>query len=107
MVRLREIHEWSARPMWEQFLEIPTEKVPVPAGFDWDLWLGPCTERPYSPNYTHTLFRGWYDFGGGSFADMGHYTMWTVCDGFDLDVPAFAEGFGNKACRTSKFRYRK
>jgi hypothetical protein len=100
---LREIHEWSARPMWQQFLEIPAEKPPVPAGFDWDLWLGPCTERPYSPNYTHTLFRGWYDFGGGSFADMGHYTMWTVCDGFDLDVPAFAEGFGSKACRTSNF----
>ncbi|MBN2482458.1 MAG: Gfo/Idh/MocA family oxidoreductase [Bacteroidales bacterium] len=100
---LREIHEWSSRPMWQQFLEIPAERPPIPAGFDWDLWLGPCTDRPYHPCYTHTLFRGWYDFGGGSFADMGHYSMWAVCDTFDLDVPAYAEGFGSKACRTLNF----
>ncbi|MEO6675496.1 MAG: hypothetical protein ABIN93_18860 [Ginsengibacter sp.] len=24
------------------------------------------------------VFRGWYDFGGGSMADMGHYSLWTV-----------------------------
>ena len=100
---LKEIHEWSGRPMWQQFLEIPTEHKPIPAGFDWQMWLGPCTDREYHPNYTHTLFRGWYDFGGGSFADMGHYSMWTVCDTWDLDVPAYAEGYGCKACRTQNF----
>ena len=54
---------------WPQY---PTshDTPPVPAGFDWDLWLGPCC-RPYHPHYTHTVFRGWYDFGGGSMADMG------------------------------------
>jgi hypothetical protein len=24
------------------------------------------------------VFRGWYDFGGGTMADMGHYSLWTV-----------------------------
>jgi hypothetical protein len=101
--KLKEVHEWSARPMWTQNTEMPTNFPPVPAGFDWQMWLGPVPDRQYSPDYTHTLFRGWYDFGGGSFADMGHYTMWTVCDAWDLDVPTWAEGFGSKACRTLNF----
>jgi hypothetical protein len=35
-------------------------------------------DRPYHPNYTHCVFRGWYDFGGGSIADMGHYSLWPM-----------------------------
>ncbi len=46
---LREIHNWSMRPMWPQFPTLPTDTPPVPAGFDWDLWLGPSTDRPYHP----------------------------------------------------------
>src|ERR1035438_2403754 len=68
---LREIHNWTNRPVWPQYAAIPTDTPPVPEGFDWDLWLGPERERPYHPNYTHMVFRGWYDFGGGSMADMG------------------------------------
>jgi len=97
---LKEIHEWSSRPMWKQNVEMPTNYPPIPAGFDWQMWLGPVPDRPYSPDYTHSVFRGWYDFGGGSFADMGHYSMWTVCDAWDLDVPAWVEGYGSKGCRT-------
>ena len=63
---------------------LPTDTPPVPKGFDWDLWLGPEAERPYHPNYTHMVFRGWYDFGGGSMADMGHYSLWTVFNALEL-----------------------
>ena len=50
----------------------------MPAGFDWNLWLGPSLDRPYHPNYTHTNFRGWYEIGGGVMADMGHYSLWPI-----------------------------
>jgi len=100
---LREIHEWSNRPSWQQFMEIPSERPAIPAGFDWDLWLGPSLDRPYHPCYTHSLFRGWYEFGGGSFADMGHYSMWAVCDTFGLDVPSWAEGWGSPGTGTRNF----
>src|SRR5262245_48824826 len=69
---LREIHNWSNRPVWPQYATIPTDTPPIPEGFDWQLWLGPCLDRPYHPHYTHAVFRGWYEFGGGSLADMGH-----------------------------------
>jgi hypothetical protein len=98
---LREIHNWVNQPVWPQWLELPTDTPPVPKGFDWDMWLGPAAYRPYHPNYTHNVFRGWFDFGLGSMADVGHYSLWTVCDGFDLDVPAFVEAYGAHACRVA------
>src|SRR5215467_926903 len=52
---LREVHNWSARPMWPQYALLPKEKPPVPDGFDWDLWLGPESERAYHPDYTHMV----------------------------------------------------
>ena len=46
---LREIHNWTNRPVWPQYTEIPTDQPPVPEGFDWDLWLGPIARPPLSP----------------------------------------------------------
>src|SRR3989442_2508869 len=57
--KLREVHNWSNRPMWPQYPTLPTETPPIPDGFDWTLWLGPSLDRPYHPNYTHAVFRGW------------------------------------------------
>jgi predicted dehydrogenase len=95
---LREIHNWSMRPMWPQFPTLPTERPPVPAGFDWTLWLGPSLDRPYHPNYTHTNFRGWYEFGGGSIADMGHYSLWPIFQLLDLDPPVSVESTLSHVC---------
>ena len=98
---LREIHNWSMRPMWPQFPTIPTDTPPVPAGFDWTLWLGPSLDRPYHPNYTHTNFRGWYEFGGGSIADMGHYSLWPIFQLLDLDSPISVESTPSHVCTVS------
>jgi len=95
---LREIHNWSNRPVWPQYTEIPQDRPPVPKGFNWDLWLGPCLDRPYHPHYTHTVFRGWYDFGGGSMADMGIYSLWPVFDELGLGSPLSAEAIASHTC---------
>ncbi|HWC97691.1 MAG TPA: Gfo/Idh/MocA family oxidoreductase [Candidatus Sulfopaludibacter sp.] len=84
---LREVHNWTNRPVWPQYATLPTDTPAVPQGFNWDLWLGPEAQRPYHPNYTHMVFRGWYDFGGGSMADMGHYSLWTVFNALELSGP--------------------
>lgn len=89
--KLTEVHNWTNRPVWPQYPTLPTEKPPVPDGFNWDLWLGPEADRPYSPDYTHMVFRGWYDFGGGSMADMGHYSLWTVFNALQLTSPTIIE----------------
>jgi predicted dehydrogenase len=95
---LREIHNWTNRPVWPQYTEIPKDQPPVPDGFDWDLWLGPAQFRPYHPHYTHTVFRGWYDFGGGSMADMGIYSLWPVFTGLKLGTPVSAEARSTHTC---------
>jgi len=95
---LREIHNWTNRPVWPQYTAIPTDRPPIPKGLDWDLWLGPATDRPYHPNYTHTVFRGWYDFGGGSMADMGIYSLWPIFTALDLGVPVSAQAWATHTC---------
>ena len=84
--------------MWPQYPAVPTDTPPIPEGFDWTLWLGPSLERPYHPNYTHAVFRGWYEFGGGSLADMGHYSLWPVFRLFDLDAPIAVESRPSHLC---------
>lgn len=95
---LREVHNWSSRPMWPQYATIPTGMPPVPEGFHWDLWLGPEAERPYHPDYTHMVFRGWYDFGGGSMADMGHYSLWSVFNALELSAPTTIDPMFSHNC---------
>jgi len=84
--------------MWPQYGTIPTDRPPVPEGFDWSLWLGPSLDRPYHPHYPHAVFRGWYEFGGGALADMGHYSLWPVFREFDLDAPMWVESRASHVC---------
>ncbi|WP_121354869.1 Gfo/Idh/MocA family protein [Flavisolibacter nicotianae] len=95
---LTEVHNWTNRPVWPQYPELPTDKPPVPDGFNWDIWLGPEADRAYHPNYTNMVFRGWYDFGGGSMADMGHYSLWTVFNALNLTSPIVVEPHRSHFC---------
>jgi hypothetical protein len=44
------------------------------------------------------VFRGWYDFGGGSMADMGHYSLWTVFNALELGAPVSVEPMMSHVC---------
>lgn len=47
---------------------------PVPEGLDYDLWLGPAPERPYTPARVHFNFRWILDYSAGYITDWGaHY----------------------------------
>ncbi|UCD75973.1 MAG: Gfo/Idh/MocA family oxidoreductase [Phycisphaerales bacterium] len=45
--------------------------IPVPDGFDYDLWLGPAPWAPYCQNRTHYNFRHNLDYSGGKLTDWG------------------------------------
>jgi hypothetical protein len=45
------------------------------------------------------VFRGWFDFGGGSMADMGIYSLWPVFTALDLSAPVSAEAWATHACQ--------
>jgi len=45
-----------------------------PSTLNYDLWLGPVAQRPYSATYHPFNWRYWWDFGGGILSDMAcHY----------------------------------
>jgi hypothetical protein len=49
-------------------------EMPVPDGFDYDLWLGPAPEKPYTPGRCHFNFRWILDYSAGFITDWGaHY----------------------------------
>jgi predicted dehydrogenase len=56
---------------------------PVPAGLNWDVWIGPAPWREYSPAFAPFNWRGWWDFGAGALGDMGCHIM---------DMPYWALG---------------
>jgi predicted dehydrogenase len=74
---VREVNVWTNRPVWPQGVEVerPKETPPVPAGLNWDLWLGPAPVRPYHSAYVPGTWRAWWDFGTGALGDLGCHLL--------------------------------
>ncbi len=89
--KVREVHSWTNRPIWPQGMPRPTDTPPVPAGLDWDLWIGCAPMRPYSPAYHPFSWRSWWDFGGGALADMACHVMDACYTTLHLGYPTSVE----------------
>jgi predicted dehydrogenase len=80
--QVRRVEFWTNRPIWPQAVNRNTAAHNVPETLDWNLWLGPAAERPYSPAYAPFNWRGWWDFGTGAMGDMACHIMdaayWTL-----------------------------
>ena len=69
-----EVHVWVNKA-WGGGERPKGEKAP-PAHLDWELWLGPAPHRPFWPGRYHPAqWRRWWDFGGGTLADMACHFM--------------------------------
>ena len=73
-----------------------TETQPVPEGFDYDMWLGPAPEAPYSPGRCHWNFRWISDYSGGMLTDWGAHYLDTAqwANNSDRSGPISVEGKG-------------
>jgi predicted dehydrogenase len=63
------------------------EKEEVPAGLNWDLWLGPAQERPYHSFYLPGSWRRWTAFGSGTIGDWVCHVADPVFWALDLGAP--------------------
>lgn len=89
--KVHRVDSWTNRPVWPQGFKNITKKERVPRTLDWDLWLGPATDRPYNSAYLPFRWRGWWDFGTGAMGDMGCHIMETPFKTLGLGYPYEAE----------------
>jgi len=75
----------------------PTPK-PVPAGFDWDMWLGPAPWAPYRDGLHAGRWRSVRDYSGGTLTDWGAHQLDTVQLANDTERtgPVEIEGTGKR-----------
>jgi predicted dehydrogenase len=92
---VREVYNWSNRPVWETGFTALPEEEKIPKGFNWDIWLGRAAYRPFSYKYTHTVFRSWYDFGTGALGDMGCYSFAAIWRALKLGDISTVEASAN------------
>jgi predicted dehydrogenase len=108
---VREAHVWVSRAWgWQspedaarnqdivKVMDRPKGSQPVPAGLDWDLWLGPAPARPYND----VFFPGpkwyrWWDFGSGTMSDLGSHWNDLPFWALNLRTPLMIEASGPAA----------
>lgn len=86
--KVKEVHSWSGKH-WGDRNPRPDRKDPVPAGLNWDFWLGVAAERPFiGGGYYHPgNWRKRLDFGTGTFGDMGCHILDPVYGALALTAP--------------------
>ena len=105
---IRECHVWVGRAWGLQseadskrnkdivfVTDRPTEEQAPPAFLDWDLWLGPAPQRPYSDVYfPGPKWYRWWDFGSGTMSDLGSHWNDLPFWALQLQAPLTIEAFG-------------
>jgi predicted dehydrogenase len=76
---IRKIKTWGYFDYGKGNPRVPDSEVP--AGVDYDFWLGPAPKRPFNKNRFHGSWRHFWDQGGGLMTDWGVHL---------LDIPLWA-----------------
>lgn len=86
--KLKQVNVWVPAGI----MEGPFRPTPVPAGFNWDFWLGQAPQVDYLRERTHTTFRWWFDYSGGPVTDWGAHhndiARWAIGEDGPVDVEA-------------------
>jgi predicted dehydrogenase len=107
---VREVHVWVSRAWGLQseeaakrnkdivvVAERPGEADPVPAGLEWDLWLGPAPARPFHSVYVPgPKWYRWWDFGNGTMSDLGSHRNDLAFYALDLRAPLTVEAIADR-----------
>ena len=91
---IKEIHAWVGASRWTDGLTgLPKDVSTTPVGFNWDLWLGPRSERDFNEVYAPVTWRDFWDFGCGAMGDFGCHELDIPAWGLDLPSPETVELF--------------
>ncbi len=102
--KIRTVRTWSYQG-WMKSIPVRPDG-PVPAGVDYDFWLGPAKKRPFNPNRFHFNFRWFWDYAGGLMTDWGVHIIDFGLFGMNAAAPKSVMSMGGKfaypddACET-------
>jgi predicted dehydrogenase len=68
----------------------------LPAGFDYDFWLGPAPKRPYEPLRSHGTYRHFWDYSGGTFIDFWCHITDVAFWAMDFKAPKSISAVGGR-----------
>ena len=85
------IYCYTDRPIWPQGIVRPSNISPIPAGLDFDLWLGTAPKKEYFEGMLPFNWRGWWDYGTGALGDMACHIMAPAFAVMGLGYPTSAE----------------
>ena len=68
----------------------------VPAGFDYEMWLGPAPKRPFNPHRGIYHFRWFWDYSGGQMTNLGAHEIDIVQWFLGLKGPSKVSSFGGR-----------
>lgn len=109
---ISEVHVWVGRAWGWQATEEeskaagdivfvqdrPAGEDVIPAGLDWELWLGPAPARPFHNVYfPGPKWYRWWDFGNGTMSDLGSHWIDLPFWALNLDHPLTIEAAGPPA----------
>ncbi len=89
--KVQEVHVWVRNDYSGAKFTTGTQ---APAGLDWDLWLGPAPERPYSEGVHPFNWRKFWDYGTGALGDFGCHYIDLAHWALKLRAPAVIEAEG-------------
>jgi predicted dehydrogenase len=69
---------------------------PVPAGCDYDFWLGPAPVRAFNPNRFTFNWRYFWDYGGGILTDFCCHIVDLVHWAMDVEAPRTISALGGR-----------
>lgn len=92
--RIRSVRVWSYVGWKGSIPVVPDSEVP--AGVDYDFWLGPAPKRPFNKNRFHFTFRWYWDYAGGLLADWGVHLLDYALFGMNQYVPKSVMATGGK-----------
>src|SRR5262245_35960552 len=93
--KVKEVHVWTNRPVWDQGIARPAEGEPVPPTLHWNEWIGPAPMRPYHSAYHPFKWRGWWEFGTGALGDMACHTLNMPFMALDLRDPVSVQAMSS------------
>ena len=82
---IRTVKSWAYMD-WFKILK-RLQDSPVPAGVDYDMWLGPAPARAFNENRFHFAFRWFWDYAGGLMTDWGVHMLDIVLWGMQAEYP--------------------